>query len=136
MKYILVLSALVGVVALEVCAQTSSSASQTVTFGVRRIAPVLLASLQTSSALISVSGSERTSLLKVTVSDVARSNVGSDVRSRNLDRSGLGVSPTMTAGYFSANMFSSYNNTAIVSATESLSLNSSLSPRSVVTLTE
>jgi len=75
MRYFLVLCALVVLATLEVCAQTTSSASQTVTFGVRRAAPVVLASAQTTAISVRDINTARTTPLKVTVGSESFSDV-------------------------------------------------------------
>lgn len=116
-RYILLLSAFVGVGALEVCAQTSSSASQMVTFGVHRSAPIVLASAQTSSVSVRETGFERTSPLKITLGPESRSRVVSEI--------GTVVSRRSFAEYKSS-----------LPAARSFSVNSSSPAQSVVTLTE
>jgi hypothetical protein len=117
MKYILALFTLVGVGALEVCAQTSSSASQTVTFGVHRSAPIVLASAQTSSVSVKEIGFERASPLKIAVGSDSRSDIVSEIRSSRFERSFA-------------------ENKASFSAVKSFNLKSRPAEKTVFTLTE
>ena len=78
LKSILTVSLLLAVVVIEASGQTSSSASQTVTFGVHRSAPIVLASAQTSTVSVSEMGFERTSPLKITVGSDLSSHIVSE----------------------------------------------------------
>jgi hypothetical protein len=78
-RFLLSLSVLVGCVAADICAQTSSSASQSVTFGVHRSAPVVLASAQTTTVSVKETGLEHTSPLKITIGSESRSHVVSEM---------------------------------------------------------
>jgi hypothetical protein len=72
-KYIAVTSAVIALTALEVSAQSSSSATQTVTFGVRRTQSVVLANLQSPSVAVTESAAEQAAPLKMTVGTSTRS---------------------------------------------------------------
>ncbi|MGA3246375.1 MAG: hypothetical protein ABSE41_17280 [Bacteroidota bacterium] len=116
-RFLLSLSVLVGCVAADICAQTSSSASQTVTFGVHRSTPVVVASAQTSTISVSEMGFERTSPLKITVGSDVRSHVLSEISNVPSQRS-----------------FAEYKSS--LSAVKSFSIKSSSAEKPVVTLTE
>ncbi|MCX6135165.1 MAG: hypothetical protein NTU47_15245 [Ignavibacteriales bacterium] len=79
LKHILIVSSLLAIVTIEASAQNSSSASQMVTFGVHRSAPVILASAQASSVAVSEAGFERANPLKVTVGTDSRSLAASEM---------------------------------------------------------
>ena len=116
-RFLLSLSVLVVCIAADICAQTSSSASQTVTFGVHRSAPVVVASAQSSLVSVTETGFERTNPLKITIGSESRSHVVSEI--------GTVVSQRSFAEYKSS-----------LPAVKSFSIESSGAKKPVVTLTE
>jgi hypothetical protein len=116
-RSLLIVILLLAIAVIESLAQNSSSASQTVTFGVRRSAPVVLASAQTASVTVREIGVERSSPLKVTV--------GSEVESTAVPEVSYASASPLSSG--------SQSNFAAV---KSFSTKSARAKNSVVTLTE
>jgi hypothetical protein len=117
MKSILIIALLLAAVVIESLAQSSSSATQTVTFGVRRSAPIVVASTQPSMIAVQGSVVERTSPLKITVGSESRSLLA------------------FTSSYASADEPMKGYKASIV-APKSTTLRAPASTQSVVTLTE
>jgi hypothetical protein len=76
-KFLLAVILLVAASVCELSAQTSSSATQTVTFGVRRIVPAFLASMQLTAPSINDSHGVQSKAVKMTV--------GSETHSRQFE---------------------------------------------------
>jgi hypothetical protein len=84
-KFLLAVIVLVVASVCELSAQTSSSASQTVTFGVRRIVPAFLASMQLTASSINDSHMVQSKAVKMTVGSETRSRqFASDDQSSDL----------------------------------------------------
>jgi hypothetical protein len=79
--HILAMFLVLSVVTCDLLAQTSSSAKQTVTFGVRRSAPVVVASAQSSTLSIKDNGVARSSPLRVSVGSTLQSEALADLGS-------------------------------------------------------
>jgi hypothetical protein len=114
---ILIVMVLLALAVDESLAQTSGSASQTVTFGVRRSAPMVLTGAQATSISIKEIGLERTTPLKVTV--------GSDMQS--------GAVPEISYASATGSATARHANFASV---KSLTTKSTRFDKAVVTLTE
>lgn len=74
-NHIVMVSAVIALTALEVSAQTSGSATQTVTFGVRRTQPLVLANLQSPSVAVTETDAEQAVPLKMSVGSYSRSKL-------------------------------------------------------------
>ena len=116
-RFILSISFLLAAVVIESLAQNSSSASQTVTFGIRRSASIVLAGAQSSAISVQESGVERSSPLKVSIGSESRSLLASAISYASAEEPTIGNKPSFSAA-------KSYN------------IKSAASRQSVVTLTE
>lgn len=85
-KLILATFVILAASVCELSAQSSSSATQTVTFGVRRMMPVLLASIQMTASSISESRGSQNNTLKMTVGSETNSDHVTNLAVNSVER--------------------------------------------------